>query len=115
MSLDADPGLQHPKVRVASKSSARVVPRTAWWGSFALLAVVWLLVLNQQRLEWSVNPTYAYGWAVPLLAGYLFYERWRTRPSITGSGNYHIWLIVPALLLLAYFLSALSRKPILTG
>lgn len=76
--------------------------RAAWWTSFGLLGMAWLLVFNQQRLEWSVNPTYAYGWAVPFLAGYLFYERWRTRPLSSGPRSHRLWLIIPALLLLAY-------------
>jgi exosortase len=73
----------------------------AWWASLGLVAVAWLLVFNQQRLEWTVNPTYAYGWAVPLLAGYLFYERWRTRPPCRPAAR-RWWLLAPAALLLAY-------------
>lgn len=101
MSIDAASDL-HPNISVAASNSTGAMTRTSWWTSFGLLAVAWLLVFNQQRLEWSVNPTYAYGWAVPLLAGYLFYERWRTRPPGTGHGNSGWWLIVPALLLVAY-------------
>ena len=85
----------------AAAPSAAASRRWAWPASAALLAVGWLLVFNQQRLEWSVNATYAYGWAVPLLAAYLFWERWRTRPpdrTPSGAG----WLLLPALLLFAY-------------
>jgi exosortase len=46
-----------------------------------LLGLLWLLIFNQQRLEWTVNVVYAYGWAVPALALYLLWERWRTRPA----------------------------------
>src|SRR6187402_1298619 len=101
MSLDAVSGL-HPNVRLTSRDTARAGTRTAWWISLGLIVVAWLLVFNQQRLEWSVNPTYAYGWAVPLLAGYLFYERWRTRPLASAPVDNRLWLVVPALLLLAY-------------
>jgi hypothetical protein len=59
MSLDAISGLQPPNVSLTAKDSTQAVGRIAWWGSIAFLAVVWLLVFNQQRLEWSVNPTYA--------------------------------------------------------
>lgn len=76
--------------------------RSAWWLSGLLLLVAWLLALNQQRLEWTVNPTYAYGWAVPFLAGYLFYERWRSRPAGPVPVLPWVWLVVPALLLVAY-------------
>lgn len=74
----------------------------AWWFSFALIGLGWLLILNQQRLEWSVNPTYAYGWAVPVLAGYLFYERWNSRPAGNGPRSLLLPVFVTALLLLAY-------------
>ncbi len=53
------------------------------------LGVLWGLVWTQQSLEWRVNPIYGYGWAVPFLAGYLFFERLRDaaapRPSASGS------------------------------
>src|SRR5687768_10317015 len=102
MSLDAVSSLHESNVSVTSRPNTRAVTQAGWWTSFGLLAVFWLLVFNQQRLEWSVNPTYAYGWAVPLLAGYLFYERWRSRPLKAAPISSRIWLIVPALLLLAY-------------
>ncbi|AHF92569.1 exosortase [Opitutaceae bacterium TAV5] len=56
-------------------------PRIAWVPTAALLGLLWLLIFNQQRLEWTVNVVYAYGWAVPALALYLLWERWRTRPA----------------------------------
>ena len=43
----------------------------------------WLMILNQQRLEWTVNPVYSYGWAVPVLAAYLF--------LVTLAGPAHRW------------------------
>jgi exosortase len=90
------------KVHLAPTAVAVSSPVRNWWASFLLLAAAWLLIWNQQRLEWSVNPTYAYGWAVPLLAGYLFYERWRTRPAGARPVENVVWLAAPALLLLAY-------------
>ena len=59
----------------------RPVPVSTWAPAAALLAVLWLLIFNQQRLEWSVNVIYAYGWAVPAMAGFLLWERSRTRPA----------------------------------
>jgi exosortase len=60
--------------------SARPVMQ-AWLPAAILLGLFWLLIFNQQRLEWSVNVVYAYGWAVPFLSGYLIWERWRSRPA----------------------------------
>lgn len=74
----------------------------AWWAGLGLVVVCWLLVFNQQRLEWTVNPTYSYGWAVPLLAGYLLWERWRCRPPAATRTPRWPWLLVPVVLLLAY-------------
>src|SRR6185295_10711056 len=51
------------------------------WPTLVVLGALWLLVVNQLRLEWSINPQYAYGWTVPLLALYLGLERWKYRPA----------------------------------
>ena len=32
------------------------------------------------HFEWSINEQYNYGWAVPFLAAFLFYQRWPSRP-----------------------------------
>lgn len=61
-------------------SPPRDTPRT-WLPTAALLGLLWLLIFNQQRLEWTVNVVYAYGWAVPALALYLLWERRRTQPA----------------------------------
>lgn len=57
------------------------LPRAAWLPTVLLLGLFWLLIFNQQRLEWAVNVVYSYGWAVPLLALFLLAERWRRRPA----------------------------------
>ena len=100
--MDAVSSLHRSDALPVAKSAPDSRWRAAWWTSLGLIITAWLLVFNQQRLEWSVNPTYAYGWAVPLLAGYLFYERWRSRPTGVGPKLNLLWLIFPAILLLAY-------------
>ncbi len=100
--MDAASSLQATKVQLAPQEVRVATPTRDWIASFALLGAFWLLIWNQQRLEWSVNPTYAYGWAVPLLAGYLFYERWNTRPNRSRAVGGWGWLLIPALLLIAY-------------
>ncbi len=55
--------------------------------ALCVLAGLWLLVFNQLRLEWTINPLYAYGWAIPVLALYLFWERWQGRPEPASAGN----------------------------
>jgi exosortase len=82
----------------------RPVSAGFWAPAAALLGVLWLLIFNQQRLEWSVNVIYAYGWAVPAMALYLLWERRRTRPAAHPPAR--PWtlagLAVIAALLLAY-------------
>ncbi len=45
------------------------------------LAFLWFTLINHLRVEWSVNPQYGYGWAVPLLCAYLFWKRLRNSDS----------------------------------
>jgi exosortase len=42
-----------------------------WWFWLLPLGFLWFQWFNHLRLEWTVNPQYAYGWAVPVLAAFL--------------------------------------------
>ena len=55
--------------------------RHALPASGLLLLIAAGLVLAPLARFWNKNPDYSFGWGVPLLAAYLAYERWRTRPS----------------------------------
>lgn len=73
------------------------------WGPTALLlGLLWLLIFNQQRLEWTVNVVYSYGWAVPFLALYLLWERWQTRPIEQRQPPAAVLLSIAGVLLFAY-------------
>jgi exosortase len=48
---------------------------------FLLLIASGVLLLRPLARFWSENENYAYGWGVPLLAAFLFYERCRCRPA----------------------------------
>ena len=39
------------------------------------LAFLWFVLINQVRVEWTLNPQYSYGWAVPFLCLYLLWQR----------------------------------------
>jgi len=52
-----------------------------WAAPVALLAMAWTLAFVRIHDTWIVNPVYAYGWSVPLLALYLARERWSDRPA----------------------------------
>src|SRR5205085_5099239 len=62
-----------PKTESASRAIA--------WFPVAVLGLVWLEVISRLRLEWSINPQYGYGWAVPFLAAYIFWRRWQNAPA----------------------------------
>ena len=57
----------------------------------ALVAIafllLWLEIIVQLQSEWSLNPQYGYGWTVPFLAGWLFYQRWIRRPGTGGAAS----------------------------
>lgn len=48
-------------------------------------AILWLWLFFHLHYEWSLNPQYGYGWAVPFLAGFMFYLRWPSRPAVTDT------------------------------
>jgi exosortase len=54
--------------------------RLNWLFVLVAFGVVWFELISQLRPEWWLNPQYNYGLIVPVLALYLFWKRWRTRP-----------------------------------
>jgi exosortase len=58
---------------------ARQVFQTTSREALLLLVVfwgfLWAHLVNHLRIEWTVNPQYGYGWAVPLLCAYLIWQR----------------------------------------
>src|SRR5450432_1492899 len=65
------------------RHGAATVKRFDWPLALTALAflLLWLEIVNQLQSEWSLNPQYGYGWTVPFLAAYIFYQRWTRRPS----------------------------------
>jgi len=74
-----------------------------------VLGAYWLLLINQLRIEWTVNAQYSYGWAVPFLCLYLLWRRIQNSEfRIQNSGSEaparpsFILYLLCALLALAY-------------
>ena len=44
------------------------------------VAALWVWLCLHLSTEWSLNPQYNYGWAVPFFATLIFYFRWKGRP-----------------------------------
>ena len=38
-------------------------------------AWLWCVLINDLRVEWTVNPQYSYGWAVPFLCAFLLWQK----------------------------------------
>ena len=51
------------------------------WASWACLLLAGVVILFPLSYAWSYEENYAYGWWVPLLASFVFFERWATRPA----------------------------------
>jgi exosortase len=47
------------------------------------LAWLWFVLINDLRVEWTVNPQYGYGWAVPFLCVFLIWQKFQT-PGTSG-------------------------------
>jgi exosortase len=56
----------------------KIFPQTGR-GTILLLVLVlgwlWFVLINHLRVEWTLNPQYGYGWAVPFLCLYLIWHR----------------------------------------
>jgi len=89
------------------------VPRTLDWFPVAVFALVWLELSSRLRFEWSINPQYSYGWAVPLLAAYIFWQRWQIAPPPSRPAAGTLWgsLIVLAAVLLLPIRLILEANP----
>lgn len=62
---------------------------------------LWTLLFLQVHSVWSATPQYNYGWAVPLLALYLFWNRWENRPQPSASPSPRVCLALAGALLFA--------------
>src|ERR1035437_169198 len=56
------------------------------------LGFLWTILINHLRIEWTLNPQYGYGWAVPFLCLYLIWQRMQKaedggRKSEVGNQN----------------------------
>jgi exosortase len=52
-----------------------------WFPLACSVGYLWFVLINQLRIEWSVNPQYSYGWVVPFLCVGLLVLRWDAIPK----------------------------------
>lgn len=75
-----------------------------FWPAWIVLGVLWIVLLNQLRLEWAINENYSYGFVVPVLALYLFFQKWRTMEANLSSQRPAPAIIIGGIASLAFFL-----------
>ena len=52
-----------------------------WVGTLLVLFLPLVLLVFHLSSFWSVDAQYSYAWAVPLMAAFFFWEKWKTLPS----------------------------------
>ena len=52
-----------------------------WIGTLLVLFLHWILLVLHLSSFWSVDPQYSYGYVVPFMAAFFFWEKWKTLPS----------------------------------
>ena len=75
------------------------------------LAFLWFILINQLRFEWTVNPQYAYGWAVPVLCVYLGWQRVRRSKFGVRSSEFDVRAVRTPMLYTGFALCALLLAP----
>jgi exosortase len=77
---------------------------------------LWFVLINHLRVEWTLNPQYSYGWAVPFLCVFLLWQRIRRGvgaelPAIVKKTLTHRFLFVLiSVLALAYLPTRLIQE-----
>jgi exosortase len=49
-----------------------------WIGTSFVILGPWVLLVFHLSRSWSIDAEYSYGWAVPFMAAFFFFQKWRT-------------------------------------
>jgi exosortase len=84
---------------VATEAPPRIdtTSRAIAWFPVAVFLLVWLEVVSRLRFEWAINPQYSYGWAVPVLAAFVFWRRWQSAPEPSAPRASAVWISIVVL------------------
>ena len=95
-------------------SFVRLPPSIFWLLPFVWL---WFRLIDHLHVEWSLNPQYSYGWAVPFLCAYLIWKKIENGKQKTEKGetaptrrNFHFLLFAFCLLAFLYFPTRLVEE-----
>jgi len=69
-------------LQAEARSDSPAILTRHWILAASVLVFLWFTLISQLGAEWSVNPQYAYGWAVPFLSLYLLIRRIRRNDAI---------------------------------
>ena len=70
-----------PAVAPNEHAASGATPGISAVAFFAALVAVWGWFFYILTGEWEANEQYSHGWFIPLLAGWIFWQRWTTRPE----------------------------------
>src|SRR5215471_13520676 len=79
--------------------------------SLGLIVFLWQALIRHLAIEWSLNPRYAYGWAVPGLCGYLIWRGWG-RQGLAARGDATTALRLPTVTGATGLVLALGYAPL---
>ncbi len=65
------------------------------WRDAVWLAALWGPLWWRWAAAWNHDPEVAHGWAVPVLAGYLLWQHWRSGGAFRGDGNRRLSRFAP--------------------
>ena len=71
------------------------------WIAILVFLCLWADLFRSLSYYWSTNPQYAFGWTVPMLSLFLFWECWITRPAPSQPTSQRRPFLIAALCLLA--------------
>lgn len=86
---------------VKSRSAALSATGVSALAFFTAIAAVWGWLFFILTGEWDANEQYSHGWFIPLLAGWIFWQRWTTRPAAEPARGWMLvvsWAVLLALL-----------------
>ncbi|MBV8214820.1 MAG: exosortase/archaeosortase family protein [Verrucomicrobia bacterium] len=73
-----------------------------WVVTAVVFGALWYMLTERLAQYWFAEQEYSFGWLVPILCGYLFWLRWRSRPAPgapdVGLARWVFWVTAPALL-----------------
>jgi exosortase len=112
------PSDKKPKSEIRNPTILQNFPPATGGGAWLLPVVVfgflWFTLINQLRVEWTLNPQYSFGWAVPFLCAYLIWQKvtdhrlpttdYRSPPAVVRISAFQdfSFQLLPALLAFLY-------------